>query len=153
MKKILLWILLFTIFLDFAYAKIEDNSIIEELNKNKVKELSIDSNLKSFKSCKTLEDVMWKYIKDYWKEHSNMYKNIRKPMIFNDSLLGGEKGIRVEYSSNQFSRWNSKRNYSKTNIQVLWVDEADIIKTDWDYIYYYNNKWEYKENKYIYIVN
>jgi hypothetical protein len=57
MKKILL-ILLFTISLNFAYAKIEDNSIIEELNKDEVKTLNVDFKLKSFESCKALEDVM-----------------------------------------------------------------------------------------------
>jgi uncharacterized secreted protein with C-terminal beta-propeller domain len=38
--------------------------------------------------------------------------------------------------------------YSQTNIQVQGVDESDIIKTDGNYIYYYNSS-----DNYVYIVS
>jgi hypothetical protein len=52
---------------------LEDNSIIDELNKDEIKELNVDFNLKSFESCQNLEDVMSKYIKDYWKANKKRY--------------------------------------------------------------------------------
>jgi hypothetical protein len=33
-----------------------------------------------------------------------MYENIGEPKVFSKSFLGEEKGIRVEYSSNELSR-------------------------------------------------
>jgi hypothetical protein len=58
MKKyfILFFILFFS--LTHAYAAIEDNSIIDELEKQEIKQIDFDFNLKSFKSCENLENVM-----------------------------------------------------------------------------------------------
>ena len=159
MKKLFLWILISVLFSSSVFAEVEDDSIIKELNKDEVKELNVDFNLKSFESCKALEDVMWKYIKDYWKVNKNryshpvMYKSIWEPMIMEDSVQEWVAEMKTNSISKAVLDWSNDWDYSKTNTQVLWVDEADIIKTDWDYIYYYNDKWQYGKNKYIYIVN
>ncbi len=140
--------LILSLFLNSSIASLEDDSISQELNKNEIKELEVDFKLKSFGSCKSLESVMWNYIKNYWTNS----KKRPYPVLYRQTSLD---------SVNSESRWvledssvsNNKKDYSKTNTQVLWVDEADIIKTDWDYIYYYNDRWNYKDKKYIYIVN
>jgi len=155
MKKIFLLVLVSFLSLNSVFAQIEDNSIIDELNKDEVKQLNVDFNLKSFESCENLENVMGKYIKDYWSANKKryigypriMYKWLAEPMMVQDSV--SNESIETKSVSKEWSSWD----YSKTNTQVLWVDEADIIKTDWDYIYYFNSKWEYRENKYIYIVD
>ena len=46
---------------------VEDTSIIDELEKQEIKQIDFDFNLKSFETCDGLEDVMWDYIKEYWK--------------------------------------------------------------------------------------
>ena len=57
------------------------------------------------------------------------------------------KSVSVESDSWSSSSSSSGGGYSKTNTQVDWVDESDIVKTDWEYIYYYN-----QTDKYVYIV-
>ena len=154
MKKILFIILLFIFSNVWAYS-IEDDSIIKELENNSVqtKETNLDFHLKNFNSCNDLEQVIWKYIKDYWKNHKNRY--LERPMIMYDvattATVRKNENIQTKQLSVNNSWW--KKDFSKTNTQVNWVDEADIIKTDWDYIYYYNSKWEYNTNKYIYIID
>jgi len=44
--------------------------------------------------------------------------------------------FQISKTSNSIA-WND--DFSKTNSQVDWVDESDIIKTDWKYVYYYNS--------------
>jgi inhibitor of cysteine peptidase len=153
MRKILFVFLVSFSFLSFnsSFASTIDDSIIKELDKEEAKELNIDFNLKSFESCKALEDVMGGYIKDYWTVNKDKYMYpVMYRGIMEDSVSGSSE---LKSVSNKASSVKKESDYSKTNTQVLWVDESDIIKTDWDYIYYYNDKWNYNENKYIYIVN
>ncbi len=161
MKKILLILLISFLSLNSAFADIIDNSIIDELNKDEIKQLNVDFNLKSFKSCQNLEDVIGKYIKDYWKVHKDRYA-YPMPMYSVDSVRGWDvlmvEDAAIETTAPMKKVTNSvesidESDYSKTNTQVNWVDEADIIKTDWNYIYYYNSKWDYNENKYVYIID
>jgi len=53
-------------------ADTEDNSILDELNKQNTQELEYDFSLKTFDSCDAFEDVMEDYLKMYWE---NSYKN------------------------------------------------------------------------------
>ena len=145
----------------FVFAEVEDTSIIDELNEDYIKELSIDFNLKSFESCQDMEDVMEGYIKNYWKNNKNNYYPIYRwiePMIDWDMLFNSvdssmEKGIVMDesvtstQSDNVVWGWD-EGDYSETNTQVKGVDESDIIKTDGDYIYYYNST-----QKYVYIID
>jgi hypothetical protein len=78
-RNIFLIILISLFSLNYSFASIEDNSIIDELNKGEVKELNVDFKLKSFESCQDLESVMGKYIKDYWKSNKDRYSH---PIMF-----------------------------------------------------------------------
>ena len=139
-----IFILLFIVFLSFwsVSANLEDTSIIDELEKQEIKTLDFDFNLKSFESCEWLDNVMWKYIKDYWVNNKEkfrpypvMYKTIwinQVDMVMEDSVV---RWAVVEKAKSIESLW-SDWGYSKTNSQVDWVDESDIVKTDWKYIYY-----------------
>ena len=155
MKKVII-ALIVLVFPLFSFASdIEDNSIIEELSKENTKVLDFDFKLKSFESCEGLEKVMWDYIKDYYKNNKDrwfypIYRTMNKSMIMEDVAM---EEMSVESSSDSVSNevwvwgWASD-DFSKTNIQVDWVDESDIVKTDWKYIYYYN-----ESDKYVYIVS
>lgn len=143
MKKSFLLFCLSLITFSNAYASLEDNSIQLELDSQKVKTLSTDLNLKSFESCQNMEDVMWNYIKEYWK---NNKQNYRYPLMVDDVMYSNmEKSEEVTSSDIPMGDSND---FSQTNNQVSWVDESDIIKTDWKYIYYFNDS-----DNYIYIVS
>ena len=140
MKKLFLLIttIFFTVF--SVNASDIDTSIIDKLDESKIEELNVDFKLKTFNSCENLESVMWKYIKDYYKNNKSrynypvMYKSFWwvEPMVDTVSNSVAE----TKSVSQDIVSWSD--DFSKTNIQVEWVDESDIIKTDWKYVYYYN---------------
>jgi len=154
MKNIfILLILTIFSFTSVSASDIEDTSILDELEKQEIKALDFDFKLKSFESCDGLADVMWKYIKSYWKNNKSrwaypvMYRTLwgEVDMVMDEgSVL--EKSVSSD-SVESNSVWWGDWDYSKTNTQVDWVDESDIVKTDWKYIYYYN-----ETDKYVYIV-
>ena len=154
MKKVILslFVIFFSVF--SVYAEVEDNSIINELEKNKVEKLQFDFKLQKFESCWDLENVMEKYIKDYWKNS----KRNNYPILYNKSVgimedsVSSWDSMETSSPSNESSMdmwWvgGGWEDFSKTNIQVDWVDESDIVKTDWKYIYYYN-----EADRFIYVV-
>lgn len=151
----LFFVTLFSIWNTFA--AVEDTSIIDELDKTQVKDLKFDFNLKSFESCDWLENVMGKYIKDYWKNNKG---NWDYPVMYRDFVWIAEDAVmekssvvnsdlRTEWTADESQAmwWGDNLDYSKTNVQVEWVDESDIVKTDGKYIYYYN-----ESDKYVYIL-
>lgn len=155
MKKILLLLSMFIITSLTSFAAVEDNQIIDQIDKTKAKELNIDFNLKTFKSCENLESVMWKYIKDYYKNHRdqiypiNYYRwwdfmALDSVATTTSDMVWAESPM-IKTTAESSAWWSD--DYSKTNTQVNWVDEDDIIKTDWKYIYYFNSK-----DKYVYVV-
>ena len=149
-RKLLLLIttIIFTVF--SVNASDVDTSIIDKLDESKVEELNVDFKLKTFESCENLESVMWKYIKDYYKNNQSrynqpvLYKNfwwVDDMMIMEaEESISSDSWIQEKSSSTtnsvKESSWSD--DFSKTNTQVDWVDESDIIKTDWKYVYYYN---------------
>lgn len=153
MKKLVIALLVLVFPLVSFASDIEDNSIIEELSKENTKVLDFDFKLKSFESCDWLEKVMWDYIKEYYKNNKDrwyypMYRTMEKWMMMEDMVMetAVEESANVVSDSQAVWGWPSD-DFSKTNIQVDWVDESDIVKTDWKYIYYYN-----ESDKFVYIV-
>ena len=70
-----------------------------------------------------------------------------------------ENKITADSSANFSGKSLSSNDFSKTNTQVSWVDEAEIVKTDGKYIYYFSLKDDYRrssrsaEEKYIYVLS
>lgn len=94
----------------------------------KSKDIDTENNLPRFSNIEELKEIL--------KENSNIYRKdfgINKEMVIEDSVAQ-EKSITKTVET-------SDTNYSTTNVQVENVDEADIVKTDGEYIYYvvYNN--------------
>lgn len=154
MKKIFILPLVAILSISHAFAAVEDDSIIKELEKTDVKTLNVDFKLKSFESCDWLEKVMWDYIKDYWKNNKNNWSN---PILYRDFWSvdvdmamdsSVQKNETVTSLTDNKANWWGSLDFSKTNTQVAWVDESDIVKTDWKYIYYYN-----ETDKFVYIVS
>lgn len=119
----------------------EDNQLINIDNSWDTKELSVNFNLQKFSSCENLEDVIKKYIKDYNDLYPNNYYRWWMDDILhfkaNDAEVSGIAESVNDTSSVAIDEIKAT-DYSETNIQVKWVDESEIIKTDWKNIYYYN---------------
>lgn len=160
---------------DSCDSEIEDNQIIDKIEdiekKEKEKSSDIeDFKLKRFSSCEDIETVMWDYIKNYYKNiYSSRYRWwwfwLVEPMIEvdmsfsegveSDSISATPQAKSVSLASNSIETASDDSSYSKTNVQVDWVDESDIIKTDWDYIYYLRDSYdrELRKNlKHVYII-
>ncbi len=146
MKKIykILFILILSLFLvNTSFASIEDDQIIDKINQKEIEQLNQNFKLQTFSSCENLNSVMEKYIKTYWKLNKKRYYwwpiyrwgLIMEDMV--DTAMPVEKDIAINSVSESKS---SSLDYSKTNTQVAWVDESEIVKTDGKYIYYYNQK-------------
>lgn len=153
MKKVLGYILsmfLLSIIVP-TYAAVDDDSIIAELDKDKIEAINFDFKLKTFESCQDFETIMDKYIKDYYKIYKgrNRYPVMYNMGIEDDVDFADEEVLWdvAESKSMVTADW-AWWDFSKTNTQVDWVDESDIIKTDWTHIYYYNQK-----DKAVYIVS
>jgi hypothetical protein len=58
MKKIFLLLSILLITSLTSFAAVEDTQIVDKIDETKAKELKIDFNLKTFKSCENLESVM-----------------------------------------------------------------------------------------------
>ncbi len=156
MKKYLLFMLLVWFTFSTVNAAVEDNSIIDELKWTDVKTLNSDFKLKSFNSCDNMETVMGDYIKTYWRNNKTRFYNypmynIKWWIMVDDMLMettSDTVASSVTDKSNTVWAWLSSDDYGKTNTQVDWVDESDIIKTDGKNIYYYNDS-----DHFVYIVS
>ena len=89
------------------------------------------------------EKQLLEFSKNRYSEMSNLERVLTLPFslfIYNYKYsYGGRYYIEdtIDYATNDSAELsvNDTKDYSKTNVQVEGVDEADIIKTDGDYIY------------------
>jgi uncharacterized secreted protein with C-terminal beta-propeller domain len=98
--------------------------LIEDLSKSK-----INKNLKKFSS----EKEFLKYLNEANKKYPEILQ-ITKRIAFSDFLAAPWEATLAVPAEFQSSR------YSETNVQVKGIDEADIVKTDGENIYYSNNR-------------
>ena len=137
-SKIITITLLWFSLIHTTSASLEDNSIEQELNKENTQKLNVDFSLKTFDSCKDMEDLMWDYVKDYWEENWKnrpqypVYYNrfgwdmiMEKSIDFQESETVMDDAVSVKSTSN--TAW-ANNDFSETNTQVKWVDESDIVK-------------------------
>ena len=108
---------------------------------------SLSSRNNDIASIKS-EDQLLHFSKtsDYYREDFNMFEKILMlpfSVFYNDNYIydvqpqwGDVNVVEEDASGVVYSNDSiSSKDYSKTNIQVQGVDEADIVKTDGDYIY------------------
>ena len=104
------------------------NPDIQKIAKNSNEEIKevekIENDLPRFASMEELRNVL---------ENNNSNSRQAKSMnqeILDDTVITSETQEQTDTSSD----------YSMTNIQVAGVDEADIVKTDGEFIYYISNQ-------------
>mgnify|MGYP001942307953 CR=1 FL=1 len=143
MKKVLLLPILAIFSFTSVFAEIEDDSIIEELNKENTTEIATESlQFKTFNSCEDLEKVTNDFLKNYNSKYGNYYRKWGG-VIFNavdDVMMEDSAAEAVETKS--LPATSGKSDFSETNEQVQGVSESEIIKTDGDYIYYMSDYYD-----------
>ena len=142
-----------------------DSQIEDELNKKseqemvqKAQDLNEKITFTKVNSCESMESVMDDFLETYKKLHPKqtrhrydypvLYTNWAKSIsadvdyMVEDVAMVQEAGIAYEESSsNAISRstdGGTISDYSTTNIQKIWVDEPEILKSNWKYLFYYS---------------
>lgn len=102
------------------------------LSENLQEELANQAKLQKFESY----DEMKEFLSDLASLSFSSYRGVGGFDVANDLALP-EAGVALQNSLSSKEEGNSgaSEDYSQTNIQVQGVDEADIIKTDGEYIY------------------
>ena len=142
MKKPLSLLLLGTLSLMFCWVSsaTTDTQLIYQLNSwsNNVSASSL--KFTQAKSCESIQEMLKKYAKEQpsfirWWWIIKSYN-----AITNDAMMMVEESADMADWELWISLTSSSTDYSTTNIQKVWVDEPEIIKTDGKYFYYYNSK-------------
>ena len=106
------------------------------INKNKVTQIEIaeeNNGLPKLENFETLYDILKKNSKSDYST-----KNSILGITANADIAAGETTTANSATKSTDMKVDKQENsdYSKTNTQVEGVDEADIVKTDGEYIYY-----------------
>lgn len=157
MKKYILAICLFLFLWNQSFASFIDDSISKELEKElpKRETITLDFKMKTYDSCEKVDEVLNKYFENQRKKYSRM-----EGRNFLDSFSMKKEALVEDVAVNSISleekswAWLSSDDFSKTNTQISGVDEAEIIKTDWKYIYYFSEKWyHWKSERFIQVLS
>ncbi len=166
MKYVFLLTLSCLAFFGLTFAT-DDNQIIDaladledEMPAN-IQELNESFNLTTFSSCEDMTNVLENYIKENFDMMGGYgYGRWGGGIMFAEDVVDkpamaptpdvdvaevGGIALRDESAQNDESDWWNKStstsaDYSTTNLQVHGVDEADILKSDGDHLYYYNQR-------------
>ena len=154
-----------------VYAVNVDSQIEDELNKKseeemiqKAQDLNEKITFTKVNSCESMEKVMGDFLETYKKLHpKRTYRNypilytnwMRSSLDFEDSediAMVEESAIAFDEAgsvSKSTDMWEIS-DYSTTNIQKIWVDEPELLKSNWKYLFYYSEV-DYN-NQYISII-
>ena len=120
---------------EFKHIAVKDNKENDVKNEIEKEIILANAELNRFESIEELKKVL--------KEEAN-----NREIYFNDSVIfeSAMESDSVAQSTPTFSSQNKSEavsdlrgDYSTTNVQVQNVDEADVVKTDGEYIYYVSN--------------
>ena len=176
-KSILLGIVISFLTLQFPANAITviDTQIEDELNKSseqemvkKAQDLNEKITFTKVNSCESMESVMNDFLDTYrklhpkqtrhWYDYPVLYTNWAKSLGVEFAVDDVEMVEAAEVSFGAQSINTIARSadmweitdFSTTNIQKLWVDEPEILKSNWKYLFYYSEA-DYS-NKYISII-
>ena len=143
MKKPLLSLLLWWVTLSLsicsAQSSIIDVQLLDQVN-SWTEQSAASLKFTQAKSCETIQEMLKKYAKE---QPRRMYDLNGWLMLYKSSVTNSmavEEAVMGDDAIDFEAMDSSSTDYSTTNIQKAWVDEPEIIKTDWKYFYYYNSK-------------
>jgi len=134
-----------------------DTQIEDELNKKAEQEIvkqAQDLNEKitftKVNSCESMEKVMWDFLETYKKLHpkqsyhrydrvfyaTNWAKSLDFDMVEEAAITDSFNA--VPEASAKSADMGEISDYSTTNIQKVWVDEPEILKSNWKYLFYFS---------------
>ena len=150
-----------------------DSQIEDELNKKseeeivqKAQDLNEKITFTKVNSCESMEKVMNDFLETYkklhpkethrWYDYPILYTNWMKSMETADFALEDvavAETSNMNYKSDSVARWTDMweiTDFSTTNIQKIWVDEPELLKSNGKYLFYYSEA-EYND-RYISII-
>ena len=150
MKKSVILVLLLFISFGISFGQVDDDSLIEELKKEDTEEILSESlKFKTFTTCDNLETTLKDFYENYKHKYQNYYKWLPMPIRRGFWTLDAVKSTikstneaEVESDISLQDAWWASSDFSKTNEQVVWVNESEIVKTDWEYIYYMSDYYD-----------
>ena len=133
MKKVLLslWVLLLLagFSTQAADTQLVDQFSGQDFNVNQLK-------FSQVKSCESLEKMLEKYAREYSRPLYLKALDVKNEVPV-ESAIVSEQSI-ANSAVSQDGVLSSSTDFSQTNIQKIWVDEPELIKTDGKYFFYYN---------------
>jgi len=138
-------------------AQTEDNQLVDAIQADEIQQLEeLQTNLEfsQFESCVDMETVLSEYLK-IWKKYNKdrpVYRYYEEQMLDGDMIMTKEMAVPVATNSMveedaaadslpiEETISSSNTDFSTTNNQKKNVDEPEIIKTNGDYIFYYNRQ-------------
>ena len=115
-----------------VFANDIDTQLVDQINSGTTSQETL--KFQQVKSCESIETMLEKYAKE---RPIYRYNNL-KTVDFVEDIAIESTAVNKNFEAQGIS--SSSNEYSTTNIQKQWVDEPEILKTDWKYYYYYNNK-------------
>ena len=134
MYKSIIVFMSFVVFTSQSFAITINNELEQELGESTSQTIQKEDKSISYtsvKSCKEIDTIMTDLLKQY---KNNYYRPEEEEMAIEKTLA-----IPAQESSD-ISTNSPVIDFSTTNNQVAGVDEADIMKTNGNYIYYINNE-------------
>ena len=133
-----------------------DSQIEDELNKKEQEEMTQKTQdliekitFTQVNSCQDMEKVMEDFLETYKKLHPKIdydYRMYRKGAFYGNAIVYEANSLAVQdvdyavesiVESLSVDQWEIS-DYSTTNIQKMWVDEPEILKSNWKYLFYYS---------------
>lgn len=149
-----------------------DTQIEDELNKKseqemvqKAQDLSEKITFTKVNSCESMEKVMNDFLETYKKLYPKETRRWHEPILYTNWMKSVEtvdfavedvavaETSNMNYKSDSVVRWADMwgiTDFSTTNIQKIWVDEPELLKSNGKYLFYYSEA-EYN-NRYISII-
>lgn len=149
MKKIITYFLfsLLILFNNSANAEILDinDDIIDKTIWSEIinteNNMSIDLEIKKFQSCEDMNSKIKELLnKNNYRGYPIMYDDLTTVDMVEAEFSEGISKSEVLSDNginSSITQDLDTNDYVWTNIQVKWVDESEIIKTNWNYIYFY----------------
>ena len=141
-----------------AFGTTTDTQLIDAISAQESEDALTADDLKftTFQSCDEMTTVLEDYIKDNFKNNRNKrwYSMgiMENEMMFDDGVTVTNTVAAPQMAkmanawwaaadgSNTATTTSSTTDFSTTNTQITGIDEADIIKSNGEYLYYYNQK-------------
>ena len=152
MKKSIL-VLAITVFISLqvpVLAQTIDSQIEDALSKKAEQEMlksakNLDEKITFTKvnSCKSMEKVLGDFLETYKKlnpKRPNYYFRNFMTKWADTLWLSNDMAMAPEVvNTSQSVNWWEIKDFSTTNIQKIWVDEPEILKSNGKYLFYYSN--------------